>query len=154
PDFSLGHRALASALARQGQTQVAIAEAEQALRLSGGRDAEARFLLARLYYDGGRLAEAEQSLTDLVAAGPGSPSALLLLGIVKLDLGKTEAGVAVLQKAAKEDPRSAIARLGLAIVQRIRGQLSQARSALEQIIKEQPEWTFALWELGHTLLLQ
>src|SRR5262249_1386999 len=78
PNFGPAHRGLASALALQRKLQGAIKEAEEAVQLSGGRDPDAKFILANVYYDAGRTAEADKLLADVVAVQPEAQPALLL----------------------------------------------------------------------------
>jgi tetratricopeptide (TPR) repeat protein len=148
------HLFLAVALARQGKFGAAIPVAEEALRLSGGRDVDAKFVLAGFYFEVGRLAESEPLLDQVLAAQPESNQVLLLAGLVKLDLGKTDEASVLLEKLTVRDPRSLWARLGRAIVQRNRGQLAQARIELEKLVKESPDWPLAHLHLGQTLLMQ
>jgi tetratricopeptide (TPR) repeat protein len=154
PQFGLAYRGLASALARQGNLGGAIGAAEQAVRVSGDQDPEARADLAKLYYDTGRLLDAERLLTETLALRPELASALVLQGLVKLDLGKTDESGDLFDRVIARDPGSTWGRLGHAVVQRVRGQLPAARAELEKLVKENPDWAQAHVELGHTLLLQ
>src|SRR5574341_2317517 len=85
------HRALALALVAQGNLQGAIGAAERSLRLSGA-DPDTEYMLAGLYHDAGRPDGAERRLASVLAARPESQAALLLQGLVKLELGKPERG--------------------------------------------------------------
>jgi tetratricopeptide (TPR) repeat protein len=148
------HLFLAVALARQGKFAAAIPVAEEALRLSGGRDVDAKFVLAGFYFEVGRLAESEYLLDQVLAVQPESNQVLLFAGLVKLDLGKTDEASVLLERLAVRDPQSLWARLGRAIVQRNRGQLAQARVELETLVKVSPDWPLAHLHLGQTLLMQ
>jgi tetratricopeptide (TPR) repeat protein len=121
---------------------------------SRGQDPEAKYLLATVYHETGRPADAEQLLADVLAAAPDSQPALLLQGIVKLELGKVDEAAPLLQRVIARVPTSLWARLGLAVVQRGRGQLDQSRTDLEAILKEQPDWALARLQLGQTLWLE
>jgi tetratricopeptide (TPR) repeat protein len=154
PQLAAAHRGLARALMSQGNLVAAINTAEQAVKLSLDQEVEARLELASLYYDAGRLLDAERLLSQILAAQPDLKSARLLQGIVSLDLGKTDEASALFEKVAARDPRSVWARLGRAFVQRARGQLPQARAELEKLVKEHPDWSLGYMELGRTLLLQ
>ena len=150
----VARRILSVALMRQGRLQAALAEAQESVRLSGGQDAGAKYLLGAIYHEVGRPAEAEKALAEVVAADPGSASALVLLGLVKLELRKTDEAALLLERVVQRDPGSQWARLGLSLIQRSRGQLDQARGELEKLTRERPDWALAQFELGRTLLLQ
>ncbi len=154
PRLGAAHRGLASALAREGRLQEAIASAQEALRVSSWQDVEAKFLLASFHHDAGQARAAEQLLTEILVAQPEWQPALLLQAMVKLDLGKTDEAAALLDRVARRDPTSVWARFGLAVLQRTRGQLPQARNEFEKIIRERPDWATPHFQLAHTLLLQ
>jgi tetratricopeptide (TPR) repeat protein len=154
PQFGLAHHGLAVALARQGKLAAAIKAAEDGVRLSTEQEVEPRLNLAKLYYEAGRLPDAERLLSQILAHQPDLQPALLLQGIVKVDRGETDEGSALFEQVAARDPASVWARFGLAIVQRVRGQIPAARAELEKIAKEHPDWSLAHMELGLTLLLE
>jgi len=147
-------RGLVISLLRQGRVQQAVAGAREGVELSRGQDPEAKYLLAMVYHEIGRPAEAEPLLADVLAARPDSEPALLLQGIVKLELGKVDEAAPLLQRVIARAPTSLWARLGLAVVKRGRGQLDESRSDLEAILKEQPDWALARLQLGQTLWLE
>ena len=71
---------------------------------------------------------------------------------MKLELRKTDEAEALFARVVQRDPKSPHARLGLAIVERSRGQLAPAATALEGVIRDRPDWTLAYFELGRTRL--
>jgi len=154
PGLAQARRGLVISLLRQGRVEQALTEARDGLLQSGGQDLEAKYLLATVYHETGRPAEAEPLLAEMLAAKPDAQAALLLQGIVKLELGKVDEAAVLLQKASDRAPRSLWARLGLAVVKRVRGQLDQSRVDLEGIIKDQPDWALAHLQLGQTLWLE
>ena len=154
PGLAEARRGLAVSLLRQGRVQDAVAVAREGVEQSRGQDPEAKYLLATVYHESGRPAEAEPLLADVLASTPDLQHALLLQGIVKLELGKVDEAAVLLQKASDRAPRSLWARLGLAVVKRVRGQLDQSRADLEGIIKDQPDWALAHLQLGQTLWLE
>jgi tetratricopeptide (TPR) repeat protein len=145
-------RELAGSLAAQGKLSDAVAAAQEALRLSGGRDHAAAFLLATLYYDLGRLPEAEQLVDALVPTRPGDRALLVIQGLVKLDLGNFEDAEPALTKAAEGDASLPWARLGGAVLLRARGRVDEAETALEKLVSDKPDWTLAQFQLGVTRL--
>jgi tetratricopeptide (TPR) repeat protein len=154
-DLPAAHRLLALALFRQGQVDQALAEAQEALRLSGGKDIEAKYAIAAMYHELGRPAEAEPVLAEVLAARPDAPpQALLLQGLVKLELRKIDEAEALLEAIGDRDPGSEWARLGLAVIERLRGNVPQARAELERLARDRPDWAPAQLELGRTLLAE
>jgi tetratricopeptide (TPR) repeat protein len=153
PGLVDGRRGLTLALLRQGQVERAIAEAQAWEQQAGDKNPAARYLLAATYHEVGRIAEAERLLGMLIADSPDFFPALVMQGIVKLELGKVAEAAPLLQRAVDRAPGSPWARLGLAIVQRVRGQLDASRTELEKLVKEQPRWVLAQFQLGETLWL-
>jgi cellulose synthase operon protein C len=153
PDLAEARRGLAISLLRQGRVREAVTEAREGMLRSGGQDPEAKYLLATVYHESGRPAEAEPLLAEMLASKPDAKGALLLQGIVKLELGKVDEAAVLLQKASDRAPDSVWARLGLAVVKRVRGQLDQSQAALEGIVKDHPDWALAHLQLGQTLWL-
>ena len=154
PDLGTARRGLAVSLVRRRQIEAALGEVREAVRRSGGRDMEAKHLLAQIYHDAGRSAEAEPVLDEVLGAAPDSVPALLLQGLVKLELGKADEAEGLFEKVVERDPRSPGARLGLAMIERSRGQLARAATAMEGIARDSPGWPLAHFELGRTLVAQ
>lgn len=152
PDLGAARRGLALSLLAQRQLPAALAEVQEALKRSDGKDLDAKFLLAQIMNDAGRPAAAEPVLDEVLAARPDHGPALLLQGLVKLELRKPDEAEALFAKVVQRDPKSAQARLGLAIVERARGQLAPAAAAMESVTRDRPDWTFAWFELGRTRL--
>ena len=154
PTLLGARRGLAVSLLRQRQVAPAMAEAREALKRSDGKDIESKILIAQIFSDVGQGAAAEAVLDEVLAAAPESLVALQLQGLVKLDLGKAEEAERLLAKVIEREPRSMGARIGLAVVERARGQLAKATADLEALAKERPDLTIVHFELGRTLLLQ
>ena len=154
PDLGAARRGLVVTLLRQRQLQAALGEVREALRRSGEQDLDAKYLLAQIYSDAGRPAAAERILDEIVAAAPNAVPALLLQGLVKLELRKADEAAGLFEKVVERDPRSPGARMGLAIIERSRGQLAKATTQMESIARDRPEWSLAHFELGRTLLAQ
>jgi len=147
-------RELAASLAAQGKLSEAVVAAEEAFRLSGGRDGAAAYTLAALYYELGRLSDAEHLVDRIVAAQPSERSALLLQGLVKLDLGNFDEAEPALTEAARGDASQPWARLGLAVLMRARGRVDDAEAALAKLVADKPDWSLAHFQLGVTRLVK
>ena len=152
PDLGAARRGLALSLLAQRQLRPALAEIQEALKRSDGRDMDAKYLLAQIMNDAGRPSAAEPVLDEVLAARPDHLPALLLQGLVKLELRKTDEAEALFARVVQRDPKSTQARLGLAIVERARGQLAPAATAIEGVIRDRPDWALAYLELGRTRL--
>lgn len=152
PDLGVARRGLALSLLAQRQLRAALAEVQETLKRSDGRDMDAKYLLAQIMNDSGRPAAAEPVLDEVLAARPDHVPALLLQGLVKLELRKTDEAEALFARVVQRDPKSSQARMGLAIVERARGQLAPAAAAMEAVIRDRPDWTLAYFELGRTRL--
>src|SRR5262249_54047924 len=144
--------ALALALLEQGRGNEALTEAQEAARRAPPGDAQASYVVAAIYHELRRPADADAVLTDLLARQPDYAPALLLAGLVKLELRQPDEAAPLLDRVTARDPRSPWARLGRAVVQRMRGETEQARVTLEALARERPEWTLAQLEYADTLL--
>ena len=78
PDLGVAHTALAVALAITGQPASGIAEAQQALKLSGGNDPMVLNLLGRLYAETGQLAKAIETTRQALKAASESQNTELI----------------------------------------------------------------------------
>ena len=154
PSLAEARRGLAISLLRQGKIEQAVTEARDAMQPSGGQDPAGKYLLAMVYHESGRPAEAEPLLAEVLASTPDAQAPLLLQGLVKLELGKVDEAAVILQKASDRAPGSVWARLGLAVIMRVRGQLDQSQATLEGLVKDQPDWALAHFQLGETLWLE
>lgn len=152
PDLGAARRGLALSLLAQRQLPAALAEVQEALKRSDGRDLDAKYLLAQIMNDVGRPATAEPLLDEVLAVRSDFVPALLLQGLVKLELRKTDEAEALFARVVQADPKSAQARMGLAIVERARGQLAPAAVAMEGVTRDRPDWALAWFELGRTRL--
>ena len=151
-NLAVARRLLAEVLLRLGRPREALSEAQESLRLSNGPDVETQFLLGSSLNELGRAGEAELQMTDVLKAQPDYPEALLLQGLVKLELFKLDEAEALLKRATEKDPQSQWGRLGLGVLRRLRAQNAQSRAELEKLAKDKPDWSLAQFELGRTLL--
>jgi tetratricopeptide (TPR) repeat protein len=153
PDDAMGHAVRGEAALRRRQWREAEESLKRALTIQPNLLGSA-LLLADLYHDTGRFGGAEQILEKILSVQPNLEPALVLQGLVKIELGKAEEASELFTRAAARDPNARWPRLGKAVVQRVRGDLSGARAALEALVKDQPDWSLAHMQLGETLLLQ
>jgi tetratricopeptide (TPR) repeat protein len=153
PRLGVASRGLALALLQQDQPDKALAIAQTVLADSDGKDVDAKYLLAAVYHELGRSAAAEPLLEEVLAATPDASHALLMQGLVKIDLRQPDEAEPLLRKVIQREPGSLWARLGLALIRRTRGDLATARADLERLTVEQPDWALAQLHLAQTLLL-
>jgi len=154
PQNGLVRRALAVAYVRQGRFRDAIRELEEGLRISQGKDQETKYLLAGLYHDTGRLADAEKLVGEVLASNPSFVPGQLLLAVLQVEQGRPDAAIPVLQDVIQKDPKSPWGHLALGMAYRMKGQLSEAVAELEQVTREQPKWALAHFQLGEAYLAQ
>ncbi|MDP2626895.1 MAG: tetratricopeptide repeat protein [Candidatus Rokubacteria bacterium] len=154
PDLEGARTSLAEALIKQGRVGPAIAELQEALRVTRGGHVNSKFLLGNLLYELGRTGDAEKLLSELLPNDSGPVQVALLQGLVKLELRKYEESERLLKRVIAQDPRSEWARLGWAMVQASQGQLAPARVEMEKLVKEKPAWSLAHFQLGRILLRQ
>jgi tetratricopeptide (TPR) repeat protein len=139
-------------LLRMGRLTDAAQSAQQAVKLSRDLDPIAKQILADIYHEQERHAEAEALLTDVLRMMPDSDEARLLQGLVKLDLGKFDEASTLLHQVLAINPASHWARLGLGVIAKVDGRTEESRTLLATLVKEQPNWTLAHFRLGETLL--
>jgi cellulose synthase operon protein C len=152
PNTAAPRGLLAEVLLRLGRPREALTEARESLRLSNGPDVGAQFLIASSLNELGRSGEAELQLNEVLKAQPDYPEALLLQGLVKLELFKLDEAEALLKRVTDKDPTSQWGRLGLGVLRRLKAQNAQSRTELEKLVKDKPDWSLAQFELGRTLL--
>ncbi|HKZ05250.1 MAG TPA: tetratricopeptide repeat protein [Methylomirabilota bacterium] len=143
---------LATALLRQRQVPQAVAVLQESIQYTQGADQTARYMMAGIAYELGKLGEAERLLTAMESTeSPGPP---VLLAIIKYEQNQPVVGKALLEQVVARDRQSPSARLADAMLQREAGQLPPARRTLEQLASEQPQWAIAHFQLALTLLRQ
>ncbi len=147
-------RVLALAYVRQGAFPKAVAELEEGVRISQGKDLDAKFLLAGLYQDMGRLVQAEKLVGEVLAANPGFVPGKLLQAVLQVEQGKPDAAMPALRDVIEKDPKSLWGHLALGMAYRMKGQYKESIVELEQVTKEQPKWDLAQFQLGETYLAQ
>jgi len=150
PENGAARRGLATASLRRGNVRQALGTLEEGIRLTGDRDEETRLFLASLYYDLDRATEVER----LLGGAPASLQARLLLGLARLEQGKRDAALTLLDEVSKEARDSLWGHLALGVAFRLRGQFREALAELEQVRKEQPNWAPIYVQEGEAWLVQ
>ncbi len=153
PRHSGAYLGRAVALLRMNRLKEAASAAERGVALSRGEDPGAKQVLAGIYHELERHAEAEELLNDVLLAMPDSHEALLLQGLVKVDLRKLDEAAILLRLVLESNPASRWARLGLGVIARMSGQIDEGRAMLEALTKEAPGWALAHFRLGEVLLV-
>ena len=140
PRSAEAHFLLGIAYRRLGAPELvgeARAELRQALDLNPGL-APARYYLAEMYLDVGRLDRAREELEIALKQGPGQPQFLALLGETERRLGNPDRSAALNRQALQADASFQRARyyLGLALFDL--GKQAEAIQQLEQIVSAGP----------------
>jgi tetratricopeptide (TPR) repeat protein len=129
---------LAAALARQGDTNGAIAKLREAVELAP-TNPTARFNLGLLLAAGGPSPEAIDHLTAAVAARPQDAEAHRELARLLRDAGRTEEALKEYGQAVEKAPSDEAARLGRAETMVRTERYAQARDLLEEDLKVLPQ---------------
>ena len=154
PEVIPARKAYATALLRLGRFEDAANEVIKCLDQTNEEDVGLKHLLASIRYKQGRNGEAEQLLDEVLTREPDLREAKLLQGLIKLDLQKYQEASDFLQEYLEQDPHSPWARLGMATVWQIKGELPKAREELIRLVNEQPQWSFAYLKLGEIYLYE
>ena len=107
-------------------------------------------LLAQGYqlHRAGKLKQAAQRYKSLLKASPQHPDALMLLGIVRYELGDPEQAVKHLSKAVKVAPSNPGVFFNLGLAQQARGRLKDASDAFAKVLTLTPNDNNAEYCLG------
>ncbi|HRK20646.1 MAG TPA: tetratricopeptide repeat protein, partial [Fimbriimonadaceae bacterium] len=130
------------------------AEAEylKSIRLGTKRDST-YYDLARFYFQTSRRAEAEKTLLDAIARFPNLARPLSALGDHYMDrLGRPDQASVYYERALRIEPKFWQARMQLAMSYFIRQKYNEAFAAWRQVVKEQPNNTYALITLAWYLI--
>jgi len=98
--------------------------------------------------DADRLDEAEALCRQVLAIAPGTFDAILLLGVLTGESGRTALAIQFLRDAIAIDPSSVDAHLHLGGLLRAEGRLAEAISALETAVRLEPDNMVAHNDLG------
>jgi len=96
----------------------------------------------------GKLKQAAQRYKSVLKTAPQQPDALMLLGIVRYELGDNEQAVKYLAKAIKVAPTNAGAHFNLGLAQQARGRLKDAADAFAKVLSLSPDDMNAAYCLG------
>ena len=113
---------------------------------------QSSFVLGRIYYDGGRFADAEQSLLDVVGKEPGFPGAQLALAKVYISERENEKAVQELQRLLQRDSRNADAHYVLGALRVQTGNYAGGIPELEIAKKDFPNSWATSFYLGKAML--
>ncbi|MFL6299041.1 MAG: tetratricopeptide repeat protein, partial [Terriglobales bacterium] len=130
PGSWMVHNNLAILLVRQGKTDEAMGEYEEALRLDPDY-AEAHYNLATALMRHGRFSEARMHFEKAIELNPKMAVARANLGAALLEQGETEKAIEQFQEALKTDPRLSLAREQLAQALLFLGRKEEALPQLE-----------------------
>jgi tetratricopeptide (TPR) repeat protein len=128
-----------------------VAEFRQAIALDPAL-LEARFFLARVYLDLGRLERAREELTAALAQVRGHPQFLALLGETERQLGNPQRSVELNTEALRADPAFHQARYYLALALLDERKVAEATAALESVARTGLEIADVYAALGRAYL--
>jgi tetratricopeptide (TPR) repeat protein len=140
-------RLQASALLKTGNVPQAIAILEASAQQF--HDADTQFMLADVYNDNGRSADAEKTLRTLLAASPNEPRVLNYLGYLLAQNGHDlDEAIRLVNRALQGDPGRAeyLDSLGWAYYKR--GDLNEAEKYLSEAAQKRPDHPEILDHLG------
>lgn len=142
PAFGDAHFQLAAALVETGNLDEARAQIEAALRIAP-KDARVNLLAARVYWESGEPARAEQFCRSTIAADPGNADALFLLaGILRVADRRPDA-IAAARAFCDRAARNAPGRFVLAQLLEETGNFAEAEAAYRQAIQLQGDYVAA-----------
>jgi tetratricopeptide (TPR) repeat protein len=150
PSSAEGHLLLGIAYRTSGSSDLmgeAVAELRQALALNPGF-VPARFYLAHIYLDLGRVERAREELQAALAQAPGNPQFMALLGEAERQLKNPARSIELNTQALKVDESFAESRyyLGLALFDL--GRRDEAIKELERVVQAGPNAVDAYLSLG------
>ena len=102
-------------------------------------------------HQGGRLADAERGYRQILAAAPGHPDALHLLGVIAFQVGRHEAAVDLIGKAIGVRSNIAEYHNNLGNAHKALGRHEQAAACYRRALALKPRYAEALTNLGDAL---
>jgi protein O-GlcNAc transferase len=103
---------------------------------------------------GGRLAEAERQLTQILRAAPEEAAALNLLGAIRAQQGRLDEAEALFARAVRSDHRLTGAHMNLAYLYLLRREPEKTAAALREVLRLDPANAEAGYRLAWVLLSQ
>jgi tetratricopeptide (TPR) repeat protein len=101
------------------------------------------------HHQAGRLAEAEQLYRQVLAADPGNPDALHLLGLIATSAGRLGEAVSLLSQAVERGPLEASFHFNLGCALEQQEELEKATAAFLRAVQLKPDYAEAWNNLGH-----
>jgi tetratricopeptide (TPR) repeat protein len=119
---------------------------------AGGQSPPAAIALAREHYCGGRLQESEATCRQVLEHEPAHADALHLLGVLAHRVGRNDAAIDLISRAAALSPDNPEVHYNLGVAQQVGGQLANAAASYRRALSLQPERADAHNNLGYALL--
>ena len=130
--------ALLAVAGARAQTPDRVAQLERAAALIGG----------------GRLAEAERQLQQVLRGAPEEAAALNLMGAIRAQQGRLAEAEALFSRAVRADARLTGARMNLAHLYLLKGEPERAAPELREVLRLEPANAEAAYRLAWLLLAQ
>ncbi|MDH3227791.1 MAG: tetratricopeptide repeat protein, partial [Thermoleophilia bacterium] len=141
PSVARGYAALVVVNLFRGRSEEAVAAAERAIELAPNWDSP-HFLLAAALARQGRFLPAAQAMNRAMRLNPRPPAIyLMMMGSVNLRAGREREAVQMWERARAANPDLIWARLALASHYEERGRHEEARAAVEEILRVNPDLT-------------
>jgi len=147
PDPVPPRLALASALARQGDSQRAVGILREAVKLDAG-SVRSRVALARALVAAGHDTEAQSLLEQVLQAKPTQPSVLATAGEAFLSAGLSGRVAKLIEHGVAFNPSSTPIKILAGRVAVANNKLDQARKMFAEVLAKEPSNPEALVELG------
>jgi tetratricopeptide (TPR) repeat protein len=146
--YSAGlHNELAVVLSLLGRSGEALRSMQQAAELDPA-DAEFQYRLALAWHENGRLDRALEALERTVRLDPAHARAWYNLGLARNQAGDSPAALDALMNGEKADPRDPRIPYARATILLQLGRETEARQAVEEALRRQPNFAAALELLG------
>jgi protein O-mannosyl-transferase len=150
PACWMAHNNLCYALLLKGQTDEAIRQAQEALRLKPD-DAEAHINLGKALDKMGQTDEAIRQYREALRLKPNSANAFNNLGTALGEKGQTDEATRLFQEALRLKPDYAEAHYNLGVVFDLKGQTDEAIRQYREALRLKPDFAEAHNNLGATL---
>lgn len=152
PKDSEPHLLAGSLLERQGRSEQAEREYQQAAQLAPDSAADALVALSNLYMHDKRFAEAEATLRKLEALRPNDAGVHLQLGRMLAISGKNEEAISEMEAGLKLDPEDVKAQRDLADLYVDSGKYDQAQPLYAALLKANPTDASLHYGLGRVFV--